>query len=158
MDLRFGEVLDLQKVKKLAKNDFLALFWVAESSVGRFKFWQGKWTPNSKILVGLEGRLKDLSNKPTLAQFWHLKVLQKWLQRRATRQEGARDSSGSFFKNALYSSEKRSLTQFDFLGWKNIIFDVIIVLLRHFYSYVTLLEDSFMKRVKIKWMNWFPSL
>ena len=40
----------------------------------------------------------------------------------------ARDLSGSFFQNALYSSEKRSLTQFDFLGWIMILLDVIIVL------------------------------
>ena len=35
--------------------------------------------------------------------------------------------------------------QFDFLGWIMILFDVIIVLLWYFYSYVPLLEDSFMK-------------
>jgi len=135
-----------------------SLIWHILTSLGRFDFWQGKWTPNWKIPVGLESRLKELSNKPTISSFWHLKVPQKWSQRRATRQAEARDPSGKFSKFSLYSSEKRSLTLFDFLGWIIILFDVINVLLWHFYSYVPLLEDSFMKKVKIKWMNWFPSL
>jgi len=69
---------------------------------------------------------------------------------RATRQAEARDPSGKFLQISVYSSEKRSLTLFDFLEWIVILFDVIIVLLGHFYSYVPLLEDSFMKKVKIK--------
>ena len=83
---------------------------------------------------------------------------QKWSQMRATRQAEVRDSSGKFLQISVYSSEKRSLTLFDFLGWIIMLFDVINVLLWQFYSYVPLLEDSFMKKVKIKWMNWFPSL
>ena len=57
----------------------------------------------------------------------------------------ARNPSGKRFQISLYSSEKRSLTLFDFLGWIIMFFDVINVLLLHFYTYVPLLEDSFMK-------------
>ena len=102
MDLRFGEVLGLQKVKKLAKNDFLPLFWIAKSSLGRFEFWQRKWTPNSKIPVGLESRLTEISNKPTLAQFGHLQVPQKWLQRHATRQAVFSKMHCTAQKNAVW--------------------------------------------------------
>lgn len=158
MDLRFYEVLGLQKVKKGAKNDFLPHFWDTESSLGRLQFWRGKWPPNSEILVGLESRLIYLSKTPTLAQFGHLEVPQKWSQRRTTRQPEAHDPSGKLLQISVYSSEKRSLTLFDFLGWIIILFDVINVILWHFYSYLPLLEDSFMKKVKIKWMDWFPSL
>ena len=147
-----------RKSKKEQKNDFLPHFWDTESSLGRLQFWRGKWPPNSEILVGLEIRLTELSNKPTLAQFGHWEVPQMWSQRRATRQAEARDPSGKLLQISVYSSEKRSLTLFDFLGWIIILFDVINVLLWHFYSYVPLLEGSFMKKVKIKWMNWFPSL
>lgn len=67
---KFHRVLGLQKVKMHAKFDFLPLFWVAETSFGRIKFWQGKWPPNLKILVGLESRLADLSNELSCTQFW----------------------------------------------------------------------------------------
>ena len=57
----------------------------------------------------------------------------------------ARDPSGKFLQISVYSLEERSLTLFDFSGWIIILFDVINVLLWHFYTYVSLLEDSFMK-------------
>ena len=144
MDLSFYGVLGLQKVKIHEKFDFLPLFGTAESCLGRISFWPSKWTLHSKILVGLESRLTDLSKKPTLAQFGHLQVPQTQLQRGATRQAGGATCQAVFCQIALYSPENADLTQFDFLGLKMIIFDVIILTLRHFYSCLTLLEDSFM--------------
>ena len=47
------------------------------TSLGRFDFWQGKWTPNWKIPVGLESRLKDLSNELSCTWFRHREGLQK---------------------------------------------------------------------------------
>ena len=41
------------------------------TSVGRFGFWQGKWTPNWKIPLGLEIRLKYISNTLSHAEFGH---------------------------------------------------------------------------------------
>ena len=51
------------------------------TSLGRFDFWQGKWTTNWKILVGLEIRLNKISNKLSGAQFWHQEGLQKSLEK-----------------------------------------------------------------------------
>ena len=80
MELSFYGVLGIQKVKIHEKFDFLPLFWVAESSLGRIEFWLGKWPPNPKIPVGLKSRLRDLSNELSCTQFWHREVPQTELQ------------------------------------------------------------------------------
>ena len=46
------------------------------TSLGRFDFWQGKWTPNWKIPVGLESIVNNISNVLSCTQFWHRKGLQ----------------------------------------------------------------------------------
>ena len=108
MAKRFYEVLGLQKVKKQAKNNFLPHFLHTESSLGRLQFWRGKWQPNSEIPLGLESRHPEFSNKPTFASFGHLKGPQKCSQRRATRQDLARNPSGKLLRISAYSSAKRS--------------------------------------------------
>ena len=41
------------------------------TNVGKITFWRIKWTPNEKIQVVMEGRLPQISNEPSDAQFWH---------------------------------------------------------------------------------------
>ena len=134
----FYEVLGLQKVKKQAKNDFLPHFWHTESSLGRLQFWRGKWPPNLEIPLGSESRHPDLSSKLTLAPFGHLEVPQKCSQRRATHQANCSGFQPTAQQNAV-------LTMFDFLELIYILLVVNDVILWHFYTYVYLLEDSFMR-------------
>jgi len=73
---KFWQDLGLLKVKKHPKMASLPLFWHTENNLGRMNIWRGKWAPNSKIPIGLESRQDRLSNKSTLAHFWHLQVPQ----------------------------------------------------------------------------------
>jgi len=60
-------ILDKFWVSKREKNTqkvpSLPPFFHTGRSLGRFFFWRGKWTPNPKVQVVLEGRLTNLSNE-----------------------------------------------------------------------------------------------
>ena len=147
----FHQVLSPQKVKKHAKNDFLPLFGHTRSSLGRLQFWRGKWTPNWEITLGLESRHPDLSHKPTFASFGCLEVPQNVAQKRATRWELGRYASRKFARFSPTAQQNADLTSFDFLEWFFILLDVIL----WFHgTYLSLLEDSFIKSQKFnEWIG-----
>ena len=124
--------------QKTSKKWLSATFLTHRKQSWEIAILEGKWQPNSEIPVGLESRLKDLSIKPTLASFGHLKVPQKFSQRRATRQANCSGFQPTAQQNAV-------LTVFDFLELIFILLIVNDVILWHFYTYVSLLEDSFMR-------------
>ena len=73
------------------------LIWHSSTSLGRFDFWQGKWTPNHKIQVVLESRLKYLSNELSCTQFWHREGLHKSPAKECDAQEEERDDFINIF-------------------------------------------------------------
>ena len=79
------------------KGQNTAKFWLSapflscRSSLGRIDFWLGKWPPNPKILVGLESRLREISNELCCTSFWHLEGLQTGLQSARPVEEDVRD-------------------------------------------------------------------
>ena len=112
MGFRFYEDLGFQKLKIHAIFDFLPLFWVAESCLGRNDFWGVKSTPNLEIPVGLESRLAYLSNELSCTWFGHREGPQTELWMCATCQSDVRDLSGKF-------------ACFDQFGQQNIVFILV---------------------------------
>jgi len=87
LDKKFGHVLSPYEVKNTLKMTSLPLISHTESSLGRLKFWRGKWEPNSEIPLGLESRQVGISNKHTWAQFGLYRVPQNQQQSSATHTE-----------------------------------------------------------------------
>ena len=83
-----------RRVKNTLKMTILPLSGQTGSSVRRTHFWSGKWKPNLEILLVLESRQAELSNKSTWSQFGHREGLQNWLQTSATHREIGCDTLG----------------------------------------------------------------
>jgi len=79
-----------------------SLIWHILTSLGRFDFGQGEWTPNWKIIVGLESRLKDLSNQLSCTWFGHREGLRKSSESRATHQVGCATHQATFLSANLH--------------------------------------------------------
>jgi len=73
------------------------------TSLGRFDFEQSKLTPNWKTLVGLESRLKYLSNELSSTQFGHMEGLQK-LPKNERDAQRERNTLGESFQCKIYTS------------------------------------------------------
>jgi len=56
MAKKFGQVLSPQEVKNTLKMTSPPLISHTKSSLGRLRFWRGKWAPNPEIPLGLESR------------------------------------------------------------------------------------------------------
>jgi len=82
-----------------------SLIWHILTSLGRFDFWQGKWTPNWKISVLLESRLKEISNELSCTWFQHQEGLQKSPESRTTHQVGHATHPGCAMHQATFLSE-----------------------------------------------------
>ena len=121
MTKKFGQVLCPQEVKNTQKMTSLPLFWHTESSLGRLKFWRGKWHPNLKIILGLESIQAYLSKKHTWAQFGLREVPQNQLQHGTTHRE-----SGAAHRRFLpiFHHSAQKFAQF----WLVFLFDLTIEL------------------------------
>ena len=116
MGFRFYGDLGFQKLKIHANFDFLPLFWVAESFLGRNNFLGVTSSPNSKIPLGLESRLADLSNKLSCTWCGHQEGPQTELWMCATSQSDVRDLSGKFACFDQFGQQNTVFTLVDFWG------------------------------------------
>ena len=130
---------------KYMKNlTFCHFFELQKAVLGELVFDRANELQIQKFQLSWKVDSQTFPTSPLLLNLATCKYLKQSCECARPVKQGGATSQAVFCQIALYSPENADLTQFDFLGWKMIIFDVIIVTLRQFYSCLTLLEDSFM--------------
>ena len=121
-----------------------APFLSCRSSLGRIDFWLGKWPPNQKIIVGLESRLRYLSNELSCTSFWHREGLQTGLQSAWPVEDDVRDPLRNLCQIWPVQPRICSLAPVWLAEVDGGPFDWLVALFGYFYSCFTLLEVSLM--------------
>ena len=133
-----------KRSKYMQNLTFCPFFELQKPVLGELSFYRANDLQIQKFQLGWKVDSQTFPTSYPAPNYYACKCLKQSSQCAQPVRQMCATCQANFARFHCNSSEKHSLTWFDFLRLMMILFDVIVTLFRHFYPFVTLLEDLFM--------------